>query len=176
MSLLARLRKRQSEACATATVATLATKEVEKRCSVACVATVTVAKFPEAQNEPVIPMTCDEEQSVRSWLAQVGENDPVIISDLLIQCQTDIVARQYVIKLESNYKASYSWNDDRRTCQQCVNLIGENCAAAFRGELRTGRNYEPVKDILRRCEGYDPQMDDADRRLGKERWSGLVAK
>ena len=174
MSLLARLRKRQSESCATVTVATFATKEVETMCTVASVATVTVAKFPEAQNEPIAPMTSAEEKSIRSWLAQVGETDLVIISDLLTKCQTDILARQDVIAWEAKHRDSDSWNDDRRSCEQCANLFLGRCMAAFRGELRGGRSYEPVQHIPRRCEGYVPQADDLDRRLGKERWPGLI--
>ena len=49
--------------------------------------------------------------------------------------------------------------DDRRTCQQCTNLTPSGrCLAAARGELPyvASRRYEPVQDVLRRCEGYAP--------------------
>lgn len=68
-------------------------------------------------------------------------------------------------------------DDDRRACTQCANLTGRGlCLAARRGEIVASRNYEPIRDLLRRCEGYMPGVADADRRLGLERWPGLIQK
>lgn len=68
-------------------------------------------------------------------------------------------------------------NDDRRTCIQCANLTGRGlCLAARRGEIVASRNYEPIRDLPRRCEGYMPSVDDADRRPGQKRWPGLIQK
>jgi hypothetical protein len=64
--------------------------------------------------------------------------------------------------------------DDRRTCDQCANLIARRCQAAKRGEIVASRNYEPIRDLPRRCEGYAPGADDPDRRHGRERWPGLT--
>lgn len=64
--------------------------------------------------------------------------------------------------------------DDRRTCEQCANLGGRRCLAAWRGEVVANRDYEPVRDIPRRCEGYAPGADDPDRRIGQERWPYLT--
>ncbi|MER2518437.1 MAG: hypothetical protein ABTR92_18930 [Candidatus Accumulibacter phosphatis] len=62
-------------------------------------------------------------------------------------------------------------DDDGRTCTQCANLTARGlCLAARRGEIVASRSYEPVRDIPRRCEGYMPGADDADRRPGLERW------
>ena len=70
-----------------------------------------------------------------------------------------------------------AWSeDDRRRCEQCANLVGRRCLAAKRGEIVASRNYEPIHDILKRCEGYAPGTDDPDRRHGSERWSGLIYK
>jgi hypothetical protein len=66
--------------------------------------------------------------------------------------------------------------DDRRTCTQCANLVGRRCLAAKRGEIVASRSYEPIRDILKRCEGYTPGTDDPDRRHGRERWPGLIHK
>lgn len=66
--------------------------------------------------------------------------------------------------------------DDRRTCDQCANLIARRCQAAKRGEIVTSRNYEPIRDLPRRCEGYAPGAGDPDRRHGRERWPGLIKK
>jgi hypothetical protein len=68
-------------------------------------------------------------------------------------------------------------DDDRRICTQCANLTGRGlCLAARRGEIVASRSYEPIRDLPRRCEGYMPGADDADRRLGLERWPGLIQK
>jgi hypothetical protein len=68
-------------------------------------------------------------------------------------------------------------DDDRRTCTQCANLTGRGlCLAARRGEIVASRSYEPIRDLPRRCEGYMPGVDDADRRPGLERWPGLIQK
>ncbi len=64
--------------------------------------------------------------------------------------------------------------DDRRTCDQCANLIARRCAAAKRGEIVANRGYEPARDLPRRCEGYRPGPDDPDRRPGRERWPWLI--
>ncbi|MDQ1315781.1 MAG: hypothetical protein QG662_1890 [Pseudomonadota bacterium] len=63
--------------------------------------------------------------------------------------------------------------DDRRTCDQCANLDERRCLAARRDEIVANRDYEPVRDIPRRCEGYAPGADDPDARPGRERWPHL---
>lgn len=66
---------------------------------------------------------------------------------------------------------------DQRTCRQCANLTGRGlCLAARRGEIVASRSYEPIPDLLRRCEGYAPGPSDPDRRTGRERWPGLTEK
>lgn len=73
----------------------------------------------------------------------------------------------------SNTPEPETFPDDRRTCEQCANLSGRRCLAAWRGEIVANRDYEPVRDIPRRCEGYAPEADDTDRRPGRERWPEL---
>ena len=73
-------------------------------------------------------------------------------------------------------RADAASDDDRRTCDQCANLIARRCQAAKRGEIVASRNYEPIRDLPRRCEGYAPGADDPDRRHGRERWPGLIQK
>ncbi len=68
-------------------------------------------------------------------------------------------------------------DDDRRACTQCANLTGRGlCLAARRGEIVASRSYEPIRDLPRRCEGYMPGANDADRRSGEECWPGLIWK
>lgn len=78
--------------------------------------------------------------------------------------------------LEAEARADPTFDDDRRTCRQCANLSGRRCLAASRGEIVANRDYEPVRDLPRRCEGYAPGVDDPDRRPGGERWPGLIQK
>ncbi|QXP90019.1 hypothetical protein [Methylococcus capsulatus] len=65
--------------------------------------------------------------------------------------------------------------DDRRTCSVCTNFRAGRCLAAWRGELpATSRQYHPRPNMMRRCEGYQPNAEDPDRRPGKVRWPGLT--
>ena len=69
--------------------------------------------------------------------------------------------------------------DDRRTCNQCLNLRKLACSIAKpeRGALVVAnRGYRPVPDTLQRCEGYTPGAADDDRRPGRERWPALMQK
>jgi hypothetical protein len=54
-------------------------------------------------------------------------------------------------------QAAAAFPDDRRTCRQCANLEGRRCMAAKRGEIVASPDYEPVRNIPRRCEGYAAQ-------------------
>lgn len=68
--------------------------------------------------------------------------------------------------------------DDRRRCWHCLNLLpnGVCKVASPQGPVVANRGYRPV-DMLRRCEGYRPCLDDPDRRNGLERWwPGLIQK
>ena len=65
--------------------------------------------------------------------------------------------------------------DDRRACRRCENLTERGlCLAAWRGEIVASRSYEPISNLLRRCEGYAPSPADPDRRHGRERWPALT--
>ncbi|MDD2742695.1 MAG: hypothetical protein PHV02_10495 [Rhodocyclaceae bacterium] len=67
--------------------------------------------------------------------------------------------------------------DDRRTCQQCLNLRRRICSIAKpeRGAMVVANmGYRPQPDSLHRCAGYLPNATDNDQRLGGERWPGLT--
>lgn len=171
MSLLSRLREKQAGKVATATPATFATQAGGERQTVASVATVAVAKPPQGQTAR---MTSDEEQAIRAWLALIGETDPVTMAEVIDNCRRDAGAREYFVgRATTELPRSASTLDDRRTCHQCANLVARRCQAAKRGEIVASRNYEPIRDIPRRCEGYVPGTADSDRRLGRERWPNL---
>jgi hypothetical protein len=135
--------------------------------------------FTPSMRQPAVPTTAREELAIRAWLELIDETDPAIIAEVLRKCQGDTDARAYFggrvanDNLQKN-RSNGAWDDDRRTCTQCANLLGRRCMAAKRGEIVASRNYEPIRNLPRRCEGYAPRADDADWRHGRERWLGLT--
>ncbi|MBK9955722.1 MAG: hypothetical protein IPP18_11435 [Rhodocyclaceae bacterium] len=117
--------------------------------------------FTPTIRQPSAPLTASEETAIRAWLALIEETDPATIAEVIGQCQRDAEARDYFTgraaadNLQKN-GADAAFDDDRRTCDQCANLIARRCQAAKRGEIVASRNYEPIRDLPRRCEGYAP--------------------
>ena len=131
--------------------------------------------FTPTIRQPSAPLTASEETAIRAWLALIEETDPATIAEVIGQCQRDAEARDYFTgRAAAELPKPAPFPDDRRTCDQCANLIGQRCQAAKRGEIVVSRNYEPIRDLPRRCEGYAPGAADTDRRPGRERWPGLV--
>ena len=127
--------------------------------------------------QPSAPLAFDEESAIRAWLALIEEIDPATIAEVIGQCQRDADARDYFTgRAAAELPKPDPFPDDRRTCDQCANLIARRCQAAKLGEIVASRNYEPIRDLPRRCEGYAPGAVDADRRPGGERWPGLIQK
>ncbi len=133
--------------------------------------------FEPIRRQPAAPLLPDNEAAIQAWLAHIGETNRDIIDSVFEQCRVDNDARDYFIHRVGEAQRYVDFDDDRRRCDQCANLTGRGlCLAARRGEIVASRTYEPVRDWLRRCEGYLPGPDDLDRRLGRERWPGLVRK
>lgn len=133
-----------------------------------------VPKTGEAEN--LLPVTTAEEAAIRAWLAHIEETDEAIIVIVLDQCRADAGALRYFLRRAEEVSRPVD-DDDRRRCDQCANLTGRGlCLAARRGEIVASRNYEPVRDFPRRCEGYAPGPDDSDKRPGRARWPGLIQK
>lgn len=64
--------------------------------------------------------------------------------------------------------------DNRRRCTECDNLNERGiCRAAERGEIVASRSYTPIRDILRRCEGFAPLPNDPDQTPGRIKWAWL---
>ena len=126
--------------------------------------------FTPSIRQPSAPLTASEETAIRAWLALIEETDPENIAEVLRRCQQDTGAREYFLGRAAKLPRYSPVLDDRRTCNQCANLIGRQCEAAKHGEIVASRNYEPIRDLPRRCEGYTPGAMDADRRSGRERW------
>jgi len=120
-------------------------------------------------------LSAQEQAAIRAWLALIEETDPATIAEVIGQCQRDADARDYFTgRAAAELPKPDTFPDDRRTCDQCANLIARRCQAAKRGEIVASRNYEPIRDLPRRCEGYAPCAADTDRRPGRERWPGLT--
>lgn len=67
-------------------------------------------------------------------------------------------------------------NDNRRRCAECGNLNERGlCLAAVSGEIVASHIYTPIRDLLRRCEGFKPMPNDPDQRTGRDRW-GLALR
>ena len=133
--------------------------------------------FTPTIRQPSAPLTAGEETAIRAWLALIEETDQAIIAEVIGQCQRDADARDYFTgRAAAELPKPDPFPDDRRTCDQCANLIARRCQAAKRGEIVASRNHEPIRDLPRRCEGYAPGADDPDRRHGRDRWPGLIQK
>ncbi len=131
--------------------------------------------FTPTIRQPSATLTASEETAIREWLALIEETDPATIAEVIGQCQRDADARDYFIgRAAAELPKHDPLSDDRRTCDQCANLKAGRCQAARRREIVASRNYKPIRDLLRRCEGYSPGLEDPDRRHGRERWPGLI--
>ncbi|MHB9100123.1 MAG: hypothetical protein ACYC2E_01195 [Sulfuricella sp.] len=176
MTLSALMKKGGLSAAATAIPATAATEEGEKAGTVARIATVAVANTPRVESHPTAPMTADEESAIRAWLAYIEETDAAIIAVVLDQCREDVAARGYFLRQASEVPRAVAFDDDRRYCDQCMNLRRDVCTIAepkIGALVVANRGYRPVREPPRRCAGYAPGPDDPDRRPGRERWPGL---
>ena len=137
--------------------------------------------FTPSIRQPSAPLTAEEETAILEWLALIKETDPATITEVIGQCQRDADARDYFTRRAAadnlqKIGGNPVDDDDRRTCSQCANLIFKRCQAAKRGEIVASRNYEPIPDLPRRCEGYLPDGDDPDNRRGHDRWPGLSVR
>jgi hypothetical protein len=136
---------------------------------------VAVERFARIIRQASTPFTANEEMAIRAWLLLIEETDPSVIGEVIAQCQQDAIARDYFsARALAELPKPSVFADDRRTCDQCTNLKGLRCQAAKRGEINASRNFEPIRDLPQRCEGYTPYGEDPDRRPGRERWSKRI--
>ena len=116
-------------------------------------------------------MTQQEHALLVQWLAHIGETDQTAIATFLELCQLNASDRNWFLTKAKRDIPSATVQDERRTCQQCVNLTPRGmCLAAHRGEINASRSYSPLTTIPMRCKGYAPNSADRDKRSGMARW------
>lgn len=116
--------------------------------------------IPPAPTKPTAPLTAREESLIRAWLVLIEETDPATIADVLGRCRTDPEAKDYYTgRAAAQLPRADPFRDDRRTCGECANLAGRHCKAAKRGDIVVTRDYAPIRDLPRRCEGFAPGAD-----------------
>jgi len=131
----------------------------------------------DAATDAPPPMTSEDENAIRAWLAHIGETNPATIADVLGKCRDNSRERESVLRWADEVLRPADFYDERRRCDQCANLTGRGlCLAAWRGEINASRKFEPVRDLLQRCVGYLPKATESDQRTGRERWPGLFQK
>lgn len=114
--------------------------------------------------------------AVSRWLDVIREHKAEIIEALKVGAGHVDILERHPGAVAAELPKHGDFRDDRRTCGECANLVARRCQAAKRGELVAARDYEPIRDLPRRCEGYAPGAEDPDQRPGRERWLGLTAK
>ena len=100
----------------------------------------------------VTDLTQTDELAIRNWLADIDEDDPLTVEQVIYRCKVDPEARQYfLVRCAEVSQAS----DNRRWCTECVNLKDGYCEAARRGEIPdTGVVYRPWLGLPRRCDYF----------------------
>ncbi len=170
-----------------ATVATTATQDGVLGGTVAKVASVAVANSQNAKTESSEPGgTPGELEAAANRLCDALGDDAERRAIMLDDCREFPPERwpwlvEYLngeaARIEQAAREAET-TDDRRRCADCANFAsGGRCLAARRGELSgiVSRRYTPAQpELLRRCEGYAPGLNDLDRRPGAERWPGLT--
>ena len=116
-------------------------------------------------------MSAEQEAAICAWLTYINETDSEIICDVLDKCRAEPNALEYFLKRSAEVPTPWDDGDDRRTCNQCVNLSPRGrCLGAQRGEIDRIPKFEPIPNKLQYCIGYAPGSYDPDRRSGRERW------
>jgi hypothetical protein len=139
---------------------------------------VAAESFTPTIRQPSTPMAASEEMAIRAWLALIEETDPVTIAEVISRCQRDADARDYFTgRATAELPKSAPLPDDRRTCNQCINLRQRACAIAkpeAEALVVANRGYRPDPARLLRCVGFAPMENDLDQRPGEKRWLGLT--
>ena len=105
------------------------------------------------RRQPGAPLAGDQEAAILAWLAAIGETDQEAVAEVLTRCRQDENARRYFL----GRAGAIVDDDDRRCCNQCVNLRAGVCAIASPGGVVSAiRGYRPVSGILQRCLAFVP--------------------
>jgi hypothetical protein len=119
--------------------------------------------------EPMAPLTDSDARALRAWLSHIHEHDETIIANVLKQCRSDAVAREYFLARANEVHAD---TDDRRRCTAYGHLGLGTCVVAKPGGIVAANSgYSPsLVEIAQRCAGFSPN---AGQRPSRE--SGLAS-
>lgn len=164
MSLANLIRKWEPKAFATATPATFATQLGERAATVARVATVAVANSPEGK-------TASQDDEAKASHAEIAS--AAAMPEFVALMQIVFAPDSAVDRTKYNLPTVPD-DDDRRTCNQCLNLRMKVCTIAAQGAMvSANRGYRPDPSTLLRCIAYLPNKTDTNQQPGRERWPGL---
>jgi len=126
----------------------------------------------------------DIQPTATRWLFHFSDREslavlfvPAVNHAAALASYPDAVAAEPLDDIRDDSAVDHSKGDDRRTCEQCRNLLRLVCTIAKpeRGALVVAnRGYRPDYSLLLRCAGYVPLANDSDQRTGTERWPGLI--
>jgi len=72
--------------------------------------------FTPTVRQPSVPLTAEEQEAIRAWLALIEESDSATIAEVIGQCQRDADARNYFIgRAALGLPKPDPFPDDRRT-------------------------------------------------------------
>ena len=108
---------------------------------------------------------------VNRWLDHIGATDPIERQEVIDKCVTDPDALAYFLKRHAEDCITIDPEDNRRSCQHCANLAGDQCRAIQRREIKP--SWDHNRELMRRCPGFAPRPDDPDQRPAKARWPKL---
>jgi hypothetical protein len=117
---------------------------------------------------PEGPLSGEEETTIKSWLAAIGEDDDATIGEVLAQCRRDGEAQAYFLRQAGQVEV-----DDRSFCRTCRNFRGNRDPETG---YCTAYQAHVVNHPPRRCIEYLPRPGDPDQRSGRERWSTLPTR
>jgi hypothetical protein len=197
MTLSALIHKNKTERVRTLTVATIATQtqqtspivansDIEKVviCDKADIQPLTASPKPVSEvtqwNHDAALMALIQKSNLTQLTTMTVATSAALKSETVVnpEIQNLVIvempdSQPIELKLEQVSDAVF-FADDRRHCSTCGNLSAGRCLAAWRGEIVAAKQYRPIDDLPRRCEGFAPKLNDPDQRTGKQRLSWVA--
>ena len=99
-----------------------------------------------------------------------------VAANLANPAKTSVTPESAAVRI--NAQPANPTDDDRIRCTDCswLSMSGVCRAAGPKHKpVVANRDYKPVRDLPRRCEGFAPYANNPDQRRGNERWPWLAA-